>query len=171
MEPNTSTKLPPEETQEVDLWLGGYSGRTMLPSFLGCGLVTGLLGWVAWLEGQWTSRLLRGVIYGMWVIQLLRWGYRSVSVTYRLTTHRLLRDRGFSHPADGEIELRQVAAVHVEKNLLERLVGVGRIVVRPEGNNSPPLVLAGVYHPEQSAALILAAVERVRGKLPPGSRF
>ena len=38
----------------------------------------------------------------VWAFPLFLWVYRSLSYTYRLTTHRLYRDRGFHPPASDQ---------------------------------------------------------------------
>jgi hypothetical protein len=159
-----------DENQEVDVWWGAYAGRTMAPSFVLCGLATvALLAAAAYL---WTAYdlpplLVRYTAYGLiaalWLVQLLLWGSRTVSFTYRLTTHRLLRDHGFVRPAAGELPLARITGVRVERTALERLLGVGRIVIVSQGN-SEPLVLDGVRGPDHIAVRIRRCVEHARNQ-------
>src|SRR5947209_7299648 len=44
--PGSGASAQPGE--EVELWWGSYSGWTMMPSFVVCLLLTGLIGWAAW---------------------------------------------------------------------------------------------------------------------------
>ena len=149
--PPVSLNLPEEqetggdETQEVDIWWGAYAGRTMWPSFVVCALLTLAIGVAAF--GWWqlnpkhphlvryTGYWLAGMI---WSAQLLRWGYRTLSINYRLTSRRLFRDRGFHNPAAGRVDLSNVAAVEVERGgYFERLARrPGACAVQPR-NASP----------------------------------
>jgi hypothetical protein len=157
-----------DENQEVDVWWGAYAGRTMAPSFVLCGLATvALLAAAAYL---WTAYDLPplqvrytayGLIAALWLVQLLLWGYRTVSLTYRLTTHRLLRDHGFVRPAAGELPLACITTVRVERTALERLLGVGRIVIVSQ-HNGEPLVLDGVRQPDHIAVRIRRCVEHAQ---------
>src|SRR5436190_23066459 len=42
-------ETPADENQETDIWWGAYAGRTMIPSFVICALLTGLLVWCVWI--------------------------------------------------------------------------------------------------------------------------
>ncbi|MBV9125179.1 MAG: PH domain-containing protein [Planctomycetes bacterium] len=167
-------KPPPVEGgQEVDVWWGSYAGRTLWPSFVVCGWLTLGIGWAAW---RWWSLypdrpfLVRYSAYGLaaivWGVQLLRWAYGTVSINYRLTTRRLLRDRGFRHPAAGCIELERITAVEVRHGFGERLVNVGALWIWSEDGSSGPLVLEGVLRPKAVAALIRSRVRRARARHP-----
>jgi membrane protein YdbS with pleckstrin-like domain len=136
----------------------------MLPSFLVCGLLT--LAIMAWAFGMLPSHLARYVVYGLvgavWLVQLARWGYRVAAINYRLTTHRLVADRGFFSPTVRQIELARVATVRVDAGPWERWVGVGRVQVVPENGQQAPVVLEGVREPERLAVLIEGCVKRAR---------
>jgi hypothetical protein len=160
------------EAQEVDVWMGAYSGRALWPSFLACGLLTAALAggaWYLWAVHQADPFLMKYLVYALatalWLYQLGRWAYRTVSRTYRLTTRHLYRDRGFQYPADGSVALSRVAAVRVDRTPLERLIGVGRVRVSVEGQPEA-LVLEGVYDPERVAHLIRETVRHARGARP-----
>ncbi len=162
-EPGTST----DDSEEVEVWWGSYAGRTMVPDFVLCGLLTvGIFG-AAWYSGAWngseplrlTAQLLAGAL---WLLQGGRWAYRVVSINYRLTTRRLFCDRGFYHPANREVELAHVNHVLVIRGPLERLLGVGRIRVVLQDRTTQPLVLEGVSAPESIAMTIREQVRRAR---------
>src|SRR5438270_703829 len=86
----------PPAAAEAELWWGGYSGRTMWPSFV----LTGLLA-LAIIVGAWYGWAVRGfdrltMRYGAYAIigclalvQFGRWGQRLVMWNYRLTTRNL----------------------------------------------------------------------------------
>jgi hypothetical protein len=151
-------------TEEVDVWWGGYASRTMLPSFLICILATVAIAWLAWMSLP--SRLVKisfiGLAGGVWLLQLVRWGYRYFGFTYRLTTRRLFCHLGELYGTDKELELAGVAQVVVRSRWDERLVGVGQVVVIPEKPTTPPIILEGILAPTRLAELIRTRVQRAR---------
>ncbi len=162
-----------EDNQETDIWWGSYAGRTMTPSFVGCALLTGLFVWGVWLcwpkdenrpyLERYTTYILVGAV---WLFQLIRWVYRLVAINYRLTTRRLFRQRGFQTAATSAIDLANIATVRIERAALETYLKVGRLRIVPVDNGKPPLVLEGVYHPDQIAALIMNQVQQARVATP-----
>jgi membrane protein YdbS with pleckstrin-like domain len=158
-----------ESEQEVDVWWGAYSGRAIIPTALLCTVLSVnialLAGWV-WDKDQAPPQLLWHLtallVVLVWAFPLLLCGYRAVAFNYRLTTHRLFRDRGFRHPpADGAVDLAEVTAVRVAYPPLGRLYGVGTIEVEAEGARRP-LVLIGVSEPERVAELVRRGARRAR---------
>jgi hypothetical protein len=165
------TGLPKDDevdrSQEVDVWWGSYAGRTMLPSFMLCGLLSvGVVVGAYYLHIRYGfDRLtLRYCVYtivaAMWFGQLARWAYRVMTFSYRLTTHRLLLERNFFNSARAAVGLQDITAVRVERPPLERVVGVGRVQVVSE--KDPLLELRGLREPETIAAVIRGQVNRVR---------
>jgi hypothetical protein len=149
--------------EEVDVWWGGFYPGTMLPSFLVCGLLTGAIAWLVWLllprEHFRPIFLLFATV--LWVGQVLRWGYVSATYTYRLTTHRLFRERGFLFRTTEEVRLESVAHVIVRRNWLERMLGVGRVQVVCEVL-APPFELEGVREPGWVAERIRDRVQKAK---------
>jgi len=151
------------EDQEVDLWWGSYAGRTMLPSFLVCLVLTGLIILLAWIfvgRGQLKLTIL-GLGGLLWLVQLLRFAYRYFGFNYRLTSKRLFRSQS-RQPL--QIPLADIAEVHVERNGFEKLVGVGRVVITFPDRTRPALVLAGVTKPNLVADQIRTACELAKQK-------
>ena len=96
----------------------------------------------------------------VWVAQLGRWGYHVLTFSYRLTTRRLLLERSFFNSARAALDLRRLARVEVDRQPLERLVGVGRIRIFEEGRGVPSLELRGLLHAERVAGLIRDQAKR-----------
>jgi len=160
-----------DEDQETDIWWGSYAGRTMTPSFIVCGLLTVLLIWSVWLIWpepdnrpyleRYTTYILVGAV---WSFQVVRWGYRILALNYRLTTHRLFCQRGFQTAAMTSIDLSKIATVRIERAPLENQLKVGRLRIIPVDASLPPLLLEGVWHPDQIAGLIMKQVQQARQK-------
>lgn len=162
-----------DESQETDQWWGAYSGRAMLPRFAVSAVVAlliGLITWLIWDEHQ-TNPLLMwhtavAVVFLYCLVPFVTGIHRTTSWNYRLTTRRLLRDRGFGRPAAGEIALTHVTSVQVEADAWERWLDIGRIRVET-GDAKALLVLEGVRHPNRVADLIRDTIDMARDHCPP----
>ena len=157
-----------DENQETDIWWGAYAGRTMIPSFVICALLTGLLVWGVWIfwpkneDRPYLERYTTYILVGaVWLFQLIRWGYRIVGINYRLTNRRLFCQRGF-YTLITAIDLASIATVRIERDALESYLKVGRLRIVPVDNSKPPMLLEGVYNPDQIAALIMNQVQQAR---------
>jgi hypothetical protein len=155
--------------QETDVWWGSYAGRAMVPSFLVCGLLSAAFAVGAWYIADafpdipYPPRYLAYVLTALvWLVQMLRWGYRTVTINYRLTTRRLFRDDGFTKPSR-VVELARMKAVAVEQlGPLARRLGIGRL--RIDAEETPPLVLDAVRQPEAVAEQIRGTAARARAR-------
>jgi hypothetical protein len=157
-----------DENQETDVWWGAYAGRTMIPSFVICALLTGLLVfgvWIFWPKNEDRPYLERYTTYilvgAVWLFQLIRWGYRIVGINYRLTNRRLFCQRGFYTPITA-IDLASIATVRIERDALEGYLKVGRLRIVPADSGKPLLLMEGIYNPDQIAALIMNQVKQAR---------
>jgi hypothetical protein len=170
--PDTMAELPRtppaslDPTVETDLWWGGYAGRTMLPGFCVCALVTVALvfgAYLLWSDYGQGPALARHEFYSvaaaLWLFQLVRWVYRLVGFNYRLTTRRLFWGRGFLYPPTQPVVLKDVQGVSVMQSALERWLGVGRICVQAR----EPALLEGVYEPQRIAERIRQAAKEATG--------
>jgi hypothetical protein len=155
-----------QTVQETDVWWGAYAGRAMWPSFAVCMALTALIADAAWwlydagAPGVLSRYLAYALAAAVWLVQILRWGYRTISINYRLTNRRLFLDRGFRNPGR-VIELDHVVDVKTEIPPLGQLIGIGRIyVVATDGQE--PMVLEGVRDAESTAELIRTTAARTR---------
>src|SRR5690349_9553514 len=143
--------------EESDVWWGSYAGRTMVPGFLVCLVVTILLLALDWYlqsrhsRSDLISSALLGLAGAIWLFQGTRWLYRMLAVNYRLTNRRLLYTRGFNLPETWAITLARITEVSVRRGPLERLLGVGRIAIQVKDADSSHFVLEGVLAPEHVA--------------------
>jgi membrane protein YdbS with pleckstrin-like domain len=163
--PHSVPEPPAADAGEVDVWWGGYAGRTMLPVFAGCIFLTALLAGGSSFLG-WGQAQVRISFYALtallWLYPVGRWLYRSVAVTYRLTTAHLYVDRGFSYRSFEVIDASAIAKVEIEQSPLERRLGVGRVRLVTDGPRHRSVVLEGVYEPDRFAA----AIHRVQQQVP-----
>jgi membrane protein YdbS with pleckstrin-like domain len=157
---------PPGAT-EVELWWGGYAGRTMWPSFVLTGLVA-----LAIIIGAWYGWVVRGfdpltMRYGAYAIigclaavQFGRWGQRIVMWNYRVTTRHLYIERSFINKRRPAFPLARVRDVAVVQDVTNRMVNVG--LVRLVLDDGTTINLPGVYEPAKAASLIKSAIDQAR---------
>ena len=83
------------------------------------------------------------VLYIVVSIMIMKLGTR-----YRLTTHRLFRERGIITRQMDELELIRVDDVSVRQNILQRIFNVGVVtVISPTDATEPRLELVGIINP------------------------
>lgn len=86
---------------------------------------------------------------------------------YVLTNQRVVKSTGFFFRHRGEIGLKTIAQVRVERpNVFYIALGIGNVVVRPIG---PELELTGLAHSRDVGDSILAAMEDPTFGLPPAA--
>jgi membrane protein YdbS with pleckstrin-like domain len=158
------------EREETDIWWGSYAGRTMLPGFLLCLVLTILLLALDWYletrnrRSDLISSAVLSLAGALWLFEGTRWIYRMIAVNYRLTNRRLLYTRGFKVPESWSVELARITEVSVVRGPVERLLGVGRISIHAEDSNSSPLILEAVLAPQRVARLIRRRVHQARAQ-------
>src|SRR5579871_4029527 len=126
-----SLTTPPEAEDpepdgiETDAGRGGYAARMALPSLTACVLAT-----AAWclIDRTWLPRRLPAwtvfaPVAALWLSEAVRWGYRVLFLSYRLTSRRLFRDQGGLYPREEALDLADVARAQVVQNPMERLLG------------------------------------------------
>jgi hypothetical protein len=165
----------PDAAQETDVWWGAYATRAMLPGFVITGLVLVNIAIAAWyvqvrfevdeLAARYTAYLLMALVLG---VQTACWVRRVITYGYRLTTRRLLLERYFVRRGRRDIELSRISGVLIERDAIERRLGVGRIRIMADSVEAP-LILEGVFHPDEFASrLRLLAKQAREGQPAPG---
>jgi uncharacterized membrane protein YdbT with pleckstrin-like domain len=94
--------------------------------------------------------MIWGVLLAVFVVGiflLLRVWYLVASTRYRLTTQRLFVQTGLIAKKLEEVELFRVKDVTVNQGFLQRLLGVGSVVVLSTDDTAPRLELAGILKP------------------------
>jgi membrane protein YdbS with pleckstrin-like domain len=154
--------------QEQELWSGRAAGRAFILSWvLLAVIIVGLLlltygtplrewrwSWVAWL-----------IILGLIICQLVRVGYRIIARSYRVTTQRLFIRHGLIVTTTNQTDLVRVNDVQVRQNVLEKLMGVGTVLVEsPSDSSNPHAELAGIYDPHAVAEHIHRQMRALRDR-------
>ncbi|QDT67865.1 Bacterial membrane flanked domain protein [Planctomycetes bacterium MalM25] len=145
-----------DHEDEETLWTGSYSHLGMIGTWIGgavatvAAIVIGLLislSGTAWL---W----LIGAIGLMWLGLAALYGYRRLSVHYTLTTQRLLTEMGILWRTMDRVELIDVDDVIYRQGPVDRLLGVGTIVVTSSDRTTPELDLPGIENVREVADAI-----------------
>jgi len=143
---------------DIELWKGGYSMRAMVATWILLGLITIV---VLVLDVWITQNFLKEHQALLWEITLgflvLVWGYfilvglyKAATIRYRLTTYRFYHQKGLIFRTIDSMEVIDIEDLALHQNLLERLVNVGRILLRTKDPSDPLLMLYGVYDPHEA---------------------
>jgi len=147
---------------EIVVWEATYSKR----NFIGRGLVRLALsiGWVALASYTWgmgherlagPTWVVGGVVLILWVAMFLRMLQAQYSHSYRLTNRRLFVSTGIIHRRHDMMELMRIKDVfNRQQSLLDRLLGLGTVVVVPNEKDIPTFYLTGVDDPQEVMDLI-----------------
>ena len=140
----------------VELWRGRSSGWAVI--FLGVVVSQRM-------EHPLTVwAVLMGIVVLLWLYHLALYLYRRYTVSYRLTTYRFFNEKGLLFRSVNSMEVIDIDDMSLEQNLLERIVGVGRVVLRTKDPSDPFFVIRGLQKPEIAFAKIDGARrdERIR---------
>ena len=99
---------------------------------------------------------------GIGLILLLRAWYLVASTRYRLTTQRLFVQKGLVAKHLEEVELFRVKDVTLNQGFVQRLLGVGTVVVLSTDDTAPRLELAGISNPVEAKEALRGAFRASR---------
>lgn len=154
-----ATAAGSKDVPEEDLWSGAYSPKAMTGPFVGATLfaiaaviVGSLIQPFGWAVGLGLAVLL---------FAYLGWSlfYKRMSVHYRLTTHRLVLQKGILSRTDDRILLVDVDDITVQQGLVERMLNVGRIILNTTDETTKQrgkgvLVMDGIENARQVGDVI-----------------
>jgi membrane protein YdbS with pleckstrin-like domain len=139
-------KLEAEEMTEQTLWQGTYSLKALYSEWALIGVVLalliggsaffGILGatWFIWL-GLGALALAYGFIKAF---------YYKYSRMYRLTTQRVIHEKGLVFRTTDRIEVIDIDDVSFNQGPIERMLGIGTITIISSDRTSPELVIRGI---------------------------
>lgn len=81
---------------------------------------------------------------------------------YMLSEDRLFLSEGFLNIRDNEILLYRVRDISTRRNLIQRLFGVGTVVVDSSDKTTPQLVLKNIRNPVEVKELLHKYVEEMK---------
>ena len=102
------------------------------------------------------------VVFGVGLLFLLRAWYLVAATRYRLTTQRLFVQTGLVAKNLEEVELFRVKDVTLTQGMLQRMLGVGTVVVLSTDDTAPRLELHGILGPMEVKEQIRTAFRASR---------
>lgn len=141
---------------ETAVWQGGFSSKAMFGNWALAAVVTVVLLVAILLFGAtpllWTVWAVVSVGLWGWFGGLL--AYRKLACKYHLTTQRFIHETGLLKRVTDRIEVIDIDDVSVEQRVIERMVGVGTIVLVSSDRSHPKLVMPGIENVKEVAATI-----------------
>src|SRR4029079_232122 len=90
--------------------------------------------------------------------------YRRLTVRYRLTAYRFFHDTGLLARTGNRIQVISIDDVTVEQGPVDRLLGIGTIVLHSKDMTNPQLRLCGIENVRHVADLIDGARRAERNR-------
>jgi uncharacterized membrane protein YdbT with pleckstrin-like domain len=153
---------------EAPVWSGRYSPLAEGGAWLVWVLYAAAAGFAAfqWLTfpEPWTKWVYGGAIFLPAVIIGFRSLIRRISVSYRLTSHRLFKEVGIISRRISEIELLRVDDLSVTQNIIQRIFDVGVVTLLTSDSSDPKLEIAGIRHPVAVKEHIRTHVQKRRAR-------
>ncbi len=155
----TQTKRPPEQP----LW----SGRTSWRHYLGMATLGGLAAIaLLFLTARWGPTGLVGWTFWLIAVAALAYAVRVavaiLQTRYKLTSERLIIERGIISQTIDQTELIRVDDVRIHKTLLDRLFGLASIEIMSTDTTDSSVTIAGVPDGDQVAEMIRAHMRTAR---------
>jgi membrane protein YdbS with pleckstrin-like domain len=143
----------PSDEREVPLWKGGYSGKAMLGTWILLALISvGLLVAAAFYSPLLPLALI--LILILWLGGGLVYISRRLGVHYQLTNQRFVHERGIVTRRTDRIEVIDIDDVTCTQGPIERLFGIGSIVLSGSDRTHPTLSMIGIADCRDVATLI-----------------
>ncbi len=143
-----------DDDEEQILWQGRYSAKAMIGHWTIATLATiAALVAIAWLpRNYWWLPLLGAAV--LWGILLMLLAYRKIDQAFTLTNQRFIHKEGILTRYSRRIEVIDIDDVTYRQGILERLVGVGTIVIESSDRSDPALVVHGIDDVAEVAQMI-----------------
>ncbi len=151
-----AAQLDSSETEERELWRGGYSPKAMIGAWCLCAAVSIVLLLIGffWVRTAWLWLVLLLVIIGFWGYNLIVLVHRRMSVSYLLTNQRFIHESGILRRVTDRIEVIDIDDITFEQGVVERVMGVGTIKIASSDHTHPELMLYGIESVSQVSGLI-----------------
>lgn len=142
-----------DSDEEQELWQGGYSPKAMVGSWLLLAAISvALLSIPFFISGSLLFVL--GVIPVLWIIVGAVYAWRRLGVHYELTTQRFIHQTGVLSRRTDRIEVIDIDDVTCSQGPIQRLFGIGTIVLTGSDRTHPTLSMIGIADCRDVAALI-----------------
>jgi len=139
----------------------------MIGTWITTGLISvGLILFAAVTANPVSWYVAIGVIVVMELCAALILLKRMYSIRYRLTTQRFVQDKGIIARQTDRIDIIDINDIRVEQGPIERMLGIGTMIVMANDRTDPDLKMAGIENVDHVADLMDNArrqVQRRRG--------
>jgi uncharacterized membrane protein YdbT with pleckstrin-like domain len=118
-------------------------------------ILTGAGVWFIY-QGPQTARVGLAVM----VIGIVTWAIVPLSqrtVSWRITSDRLIEQRGLLATTRREVELQDIRSIEVSRRLLQRLIGLGDVVIASAASADYMIRMSDVYDPDGIAETVRKA--------------
>ena len=138
------------DEQELELWSGGYSPKAMIGTWVLLGIVSVAL----LVAAVMASPLVLVPLALIWIIGGLVYASRRFGMHYELTNQRFIHQKGILTRRTDRIEVIDVDDVSFSQGPIERVFGVGTIVLTSSDRTHPELSMIGIADAREVAGLI-----------------
>jgi membrane protein YdbS with pleckstrin-like domain len=153
---------PTSNAQETVVWSGTPSQKTNLGIFLLCAIVAVAILYAAVaLRAHSSAHDIYALLLLPIAVAIWHW-LMTRSRVYTLTDQRLKIQRGVLTHVTDNVELYRVKDSHFTQTFMQRMLGIGTILLRTTQDNSPQVVLDGMNDPSTLWERIRALVEARR---------
>lgn len=142
-----------DSDEENELWSGGYSPKAMVGTWIAIAIVSVALIILA-ISVPPAMLVSLGLVPFVWVIGGIVYTCRRLGVQYELTNQRFIHQKGILSRQTDRIEVIDIDDVTCKQGLIERIFGVGTIVLTGSDRTHPTLSMIGIADVKEVAGLI-----------------
>jgi uncharacterized membrane protein YdbT with pleckstrin-like domain len=174
--PEDRPHKPADDTEEVYFegspLLRAELGRVILFGLVGLALLAIAIANLAYWKGNWPWWLYLVIVAIAALITFFPMLMRK-TIRYRITNYRIDISTGVLSRNTDTVELWHVEDPHLHQSLINRIVGVGTIIITAHDQSMPTMTLRGLPKPQELFRTLeqrVIAVKRQRGvmKVDPG---
>ena len=139
-----------DDDEEVSLWIGGYSAKAMVGSWMLAALASVLfVAGSIYFKLPWLIPL--ALVSLTWIFVMLVLAYRKMGVYYELTTQRFIHKAGILKRTSDRLEVIDIDDVTFSQGLIQRIMNVGNIRISSSDTTHPELLLIGIENVHEIA--------------------
>lgn len=138
---------------EEKMWEGGYSGKAMIGTWIGCVALSIAMIAIAIFFPP-AAIVTLSVMFIAWVFAFTYYAYRRIGMSYKLTSQRFIHSSGLLRRVTDRIEVIDIDDVTAAQGVVERAFGVGTICIESSDRTHPRLVLPGIDDVHRVAGMI-----------------
>lgn len=157
---------------ETEIWTGRthwkHFGGRLARWVLANAVLAALVGWIASrvqrLSAGGAFWIILGVLLISGLVVVGRIVLRILTTRYRITSQRLFIERGLFTQTVDQTELIRVDDVRLKKTVLDRLFGLGSVVILTTDATDKETLIEGIAEPEEVAEAIRKHMRTMRKK-------